>query len=245
MFSFKPSRTHSTRRRIHAMNYSKSAISQPDIQNIIRTRTSALIRSIAQQTSSTGRPNGKSSPLVVRNLFRALQADIFTAFAFSESVGTNFLGNLTVGRANTTEQLGMGVIDLCHEDKRDAYFFWESESPFKYLAHLVGWDWPVAHVNMETWVLNLISAYESMAQALLKERGPDNKPLRTNGSVYGKMMAWSHPETGRRLSWDERASEIMDHIGLYPRCIPVLVAPSDRRPSQWLVKILSLLFWNT
>jgi len=217
MFSFKSSRAHSTRRRIYAMNYSKSAISQPNIQNIIKTRTSSLIRFIAQQTSSTGRPNGKSSPLVVRNLFRALQTDIFTAFVFSESVGTNFLGNLTVGRANTTEQLGMGVIDLCHEDKRDAYFLWESESPFKSLAHLVGWDWPVAHENMETWVLNLISAYESRAQASTQDSSAENKPLRTDRSVYGKMMAWSHPETGRPLSWDERASEVMDHIGLSSR----------------------------
>lgn len=214
MFSFKSRRAHSTRRRIYAMNYSKSSISKPNIQHIIKRRSSSLIRFIAQQTSSTGRPNGKSSPLVVRNLFRALQADIITAFVLSESIGTNFLGNLTVGRANTAEQLGMTVTDLFHDDKRDAYFFWESESPFKSLAHLLGWDCPIAHANAETWVSHLISAYEGKAQALLQGSNPENKPPRAEGSVYGKMMAWSHPDTGRRLSWDERASEIMDHIGL-------------------------------
>ena len=244
MFCLKSSRAHSTRRRIYAMNYSKSAISQPNIQEIIKTRSSSLIRFIAQQKSSTGRPNGKSSPLAVRNLFRALQADIFTAFAFSSSIGTNFLGNLNVGRANSAEQLGMGVIDLFHEDKRDAYFFWESESPFKSLAHLIGWDWPVAHQNAETWVFNLISSYESRTQ-LLKGSNPDNKPPRADGSVYGKLMAWTHPETGRGLTWDERASEIMDHIGSSPKCVRILVASSDRRAIQKLDKTLFPLFWST
>ena len=213
MFSFVSSQAHSKRRRIYATSYSKSSISQPNVQDIIKTRTSLLNRFIAQQTGSAGRPNRKSSPLVVRNLFRALQADIFTAFVFSESTGTNFLGNLTVGRANTAEQLGMGVIDLFHEDKRDGYFFWESESPFKFLAHLFGWDWPVAHESAESWVSSLMSAYESGVQALLQESSLEKKPPRANGSVYGKIMAWSHPETGSRLTWDERASEIMDHIG--------------------------------
>lgn len=213
MFSFKSSREHISRRRIYAMNYSKSAISRPEIQELIRRRVSSLIHFISQQTNSTGRPYGKTSPLVVRNPFRALQADTFTAFAFSQSVGTNFLGNLTVGRANTTEQLGMGVIDLSHEDKRDAYFFWESEWPFKSLARLIGWNWPIAHEDMETWVLSLISAYESKAQASIQGSSAENKAPRAAVSVYGKMMAWSHPETGRQLSRDERASEIMDHIG--------------------------------
>ena len=219
MFSFKSSRAHSTRRRIYAMNYSKSGISQPNVQRIIKSRISLLTRFVAQQTSSTGRANGKSSPIAVRNLFRALQADIFTAFVFSDSVGTNFLGNLTVGRANTTEQLGLGVIDLFHEDKRDAYFFWESESPFKTFARLFGWDGRAAHANAEKWVSNLISAHENSMQTSPQGLDGGAKPRLGDGSVHAKMIAWTHPEKGRRLSWDERASEIMDHIGSSSRSI--------------------------
>lgn len=220
MFSFKSSQAHITRRRIYAMNYSKSAISQPHVQNIIKTRISTLIRFIAQQTSSTSRTDGKSSPLVVRNLFRALQADVFTAFAFSETVGTNFLDNLGVGRANTSEELGMDLIDLFHEDKRDAFFFWESESPFKYFARLLGWDGPVAHMNAETWVSNLISRYEASLQVSPKDMHPMNQKRLGDNSVYGKMLVWRNTQTGRPLSWEERASEMMDHVGSSSPNIP-------------------------
>ncbi|KAI9851005.1 MAG: hypothetical protein M1830_006931 [Pleopsidium flavum] len=211
MFSFKSSQAHITRRRIYAMNYSKSTISQPHVQNIIKTRISQLIRFIAQQARSTGRMDGKGSPFVVRNLLRALQADVFTAFAFSETVGTNFLNNLDVSRANTSEELGMDVIDLFHEDKRDDFFFWESESPFKYLARLLGWDGPIAHNNAETWVSNLVSGYEASLQVAPKDMHPVVQKRLGNNSVYGKMLVWKNPQTGRQLSWEERASEIMDH----------------------------------
>lgn len=220
MFSFKSSQAHITRRRIYARNYSKSAISQQNVQSIIKTRISKLILFIAQQATSLDGSYNESSLLVVRNLCRALQADVFTAFAFSELVGTNFLENLKAGRANTAQELGMDTIDLFHEDKRDTFFFWESESPFKHLARLLGWDGPVAHTNAETWVSNLISAFEANFQISPKNMHPTAQQRLGDSSVYGKMLLWSHPQTARQLSWEERASEIMDHIGVDPLSLP-------------------------
>lgn len=209
MFSFGPAQAHAQRRRVLASAYSKTSISHSQVQNIIKTRTTTLLRFIAGQISNE---IGVSGPLVVRNVFRALQADIFTAFAFSEKEGTSFLDRLRSG-ANTMEDLGMEMMDLCHDERRDTFLFWESEKPFKYIGRFVATNGPVAHTKAQRWLSGLIAKYEANLQS--DERAYLDKPLSGfSYSPYRKMFVWRNSGTGRQLSWNERASEIMDHCGL-------------------------------
>ena len=181
------------------------------MQNIIKSRTVTLRRFVDEQVSNENSSFGKSGPLVVRNMFRALQADIFTAFAFSEKDGTSFLERLRSG-ANTMEDLGMEMMDLCHDERRDTFFFWESETPFKYIGRFVARNAPIAHAKAQRWLSELIAKYEANLQSEEKEC-PDERLSGSNYSPYRKMMAWRNPETGQPLSWNQRASEIMDHCG--------------------------------
>ncbi len=212
MFSFGPAQAHAKRRRVFASAYSKTSISQSQVQNIVKTRTATLLRFIDGQISNENTVFGISGPLVVRNVFRALQADVFTAFAFSEKDGTSFLDRLRSG-ANTMKDLGMEIMDLCHDERRDTFFFWESEIPFKYIGRFIATNGPIAHAKAQRWLSGLIAKYEAKLQ--LEERDYPDKPLSGfKYSPYRKMLAWRNSETGRQLSWNERASEIMDHCGL-------------------------------
>ena len=212
MFSMGPRQSHAKRRRIFASAYSKTSISHFHVQNIIKTRTATLLRFIDQQISTEDFSFGKSGPLVIRNMFRALQADIFTAFAFSEKDGTSFLERLKSG-ANTIEDLGMESMDLCHDEKRDPFFFWESETPFKHIGRFIVAEGPAIHAKAQRWLSGLMAKYESKLQAEEKNN-PDEALSGFNYSPYRKMLTWRNPDTGRPLSWVERASEIMDHCGL-------------------------------
>lgn len=225
MFSFGSRQAHAKRRRVFATAYSKTSISHFEVQNIIKTRTATLLRFIEKQISNGNSSFGKSGPLVVRNMFRALQADIFTAFAFSEIDGTSFLDRLRSG-ANTMEDLGMEMMDLCHDERRDTFFFWESEIPFKYIGRFVATDGPVAHAKAQRWLSELIGNYEANLQS--EETGYPDEPL--YGSIYSpyrKMLAWRSPDTGRPLNWNERASEIMDHFGLALKVAEILFKPPN------------------
>ena len=207
MFSFQSSQQHSTRRRIYAKHYSKSAISRPHVQTIVRTRVSKLLHFLADQTNRSSL--GKSSPLVVCNLFRALEVDIVTAFAFSELDGTNYLDRLDQSGNHKIEDLGMQTIDLFHEDKRGEFFFWEAESPVKAFNHIFAPQGQVAHQNAEKWVSNIIDAAESRYNSI---SCPLEKEWLFGNSVYGKLLAW-RDQKNEALTWRERASEIMDHVG--------------------------------
>ncbi len=212
MFSFGPRQAHAKRRRIFASAYSKTSISHFRVQNIIKTRNAKLLRFIDEQISNANSSSGKTGPLVVRNIFRALQADTFTAFTFFEQNGTSFLDRLKSG-ANTMEDLGMEMMDLCHDERRDTFFFWESETPFKYISRLVARNGPIAHAKAQTWLSGLIAIYEATLQP--EEEGRSDEPLAGfSCSPFWKMSTWRHPETGRPLDWNERASETMDHCGL-------------------------------
>ena len=190
------------------------------MQYIIKTRTGTLLRFIDEQVSTEDASFGKSGPLVVRNMFRALQADIFTAFAFSEADGTTFLERLRSG-ANTMEDLGMESMDLCHDERRDPYFFWESEAPFKYIGRFVVTEGPIAHAKAQRWLSGLITKYELKLQSEQKTH-PDEPLSGFNYGPYRKMLTWRNPDTGRPLSWTERASEIMDHCGWALKVLEIL-----------------------
>ena len=210
MFSYQSSKAHKERRRIFASAYSKTAVMQPSVQSLIKERTSKLLHYLDQQMSPAHADTGTSGPIVVRNVFRALQADVFTAFAFSESEGTTFLDNLRTG-PNTMEDLGMGMMDLCHEDRRDAYFFWESERPFKHFPYFLGRSGPLAHKKAETWLSELARKYESRACTISTTEPVECKLQRHDQSPYKKICQWRDPKTGKGLTFNERASEILDH----------------------------------
>ena len=165
---------------------------------------------LERQSSSNATFHGSSGPVVVRNVYRALQADLFTAFAFAEGEGTHFLDHLGEG-PNTVEDLGMGMMDLFHDEKRDDFFFWESERPFKYISKFLARNGPKSHEKAQRWLMELVRPHETR----LKSRNPvKSTDLRQfNGGVYEKLMFYKNPETGSPLDWTERASEIMDHAG--------------------------------
>lgn len=206
MFSFSSSRAHKQRRRVFASAYSKSAIAHFQVQQLIKARTAKLRRFIDRQADSDRFSPGKTGPIVVRNIFRALQADVFTAFAFSEHEGTRYLDKLEEG-ANTLEDMDMGMMDLCHDDRRERYFFWESEKPFKYVAHFIDRNGPIAHKTAERWITELATRYET------RINGKKSQSSVGATGVYGKMLYWKEPGSGLSLSPDERVSEMLDHTG--------------------------------
>lgn len=211
MFSIASTQAHAKRKRIFASAYSKSAISQYRAQNIIKSRTAKVLDFIGQQTSTNASPLGKSGPVIVRNVFRALQADIFTAFAFSETNGTKFLENLKAG-PNTLEDLGMDMMDLFHDDKRESFFFWESEIPIKFLGRFIRPNGLAAHIRGQRWLGEIICRYETKNK--IKDVEGDEQQLeKLECGTYNKLLQWRSPETGKSLDWNERASEIMDHMG--------------------------------
>lgn len=211
MFSITSTQAHAKRKRIFASAYSKSTISQHRAQNIIKSRTAKVLKFIGQQTSTNASSLGKSGPVIVRNVFRALQADIFTAFAFSETDGTKFLENLKTG-PNTLENLDMDMMDLFHDDKRESFFFWESEIPIKYFSRFIKPNGLAAHIRGQRWLGEIISRYETINKT--KDMEGDEQQLgRLECGTYKKLLRWRNPETGKPLDWNERASEIMDHMG--------------------------------
>ena len=220
MFSFASSQAHKQRRRVFAATYSKSGIAKQRVQNLLKARTAKLLHFIDHQSSSDGFSAGKTGPLVVRNLFRALQADIFTAFLFSEEEGTTFLDNLKVG-PNTMEDLGMGMLDLCHDEKRDRYFFWESESPFKYIVHAIDRNAPIAHLKAQAWLAELAHKFEESERLAKRDNCAQEEMRYSDQGVYSKLLHWEDVN-GRPLSFEERASEVLDHIGqlIQPLILP-------------------------
>ena len=217
MFSYQSSQAHRERRRIFASTYSKTAISQSTVQTLMKKRISKLLRYLENQMDHATEKTGSSDPVVVRHVFRSLQADIFTAFAFSEAEGTTFLDNLKVG-PYTMEDLGMGMMDLCHEDRRDAYFFLESETPFKYLLYPFHRSGHLAHTKTEVWLAELARKYELTTLSDFSTECVDCKPHlgdiepHSRNSPYKKLCQWRDSMTGDSLTFKERASEILDHI---------------------------------
>ena len=214
MFSSTSNRAHSSRKRIFASAYSKTAVTSDRVQNLIKSRVAKVVNFLERQTSSNDTFHGDSGPIVVRNVFRALQADVFTAFAFDEDEGTEFLDHLQSG-PNTLEDLGMSEMDLFHDEKRDEFFFWESEQPFKYIGKFLARAGPGSHARAQRWLMELIKPYEAKFQSRQPIASSEKSIKQFNGGVYEKLMLYKNPGTGHPLDWTERASEIMDHAGSY------------------------------
>lgn len=215
MFSFTSGQAHTKRKRIFASAYSKTSIAQHRVQDIIKSRVGKLTKFIESQTSNSETSHG-SEPIVVHHLFRALQADIFTAFAFSDAEGSFFLDNLRKG-SNTMEELGMGSMDLFHDDRRDTFFFWESETPFKYIGRFMARNGNQAHVTAQQWLLAFVARYEARVGSSGKLNDFEREIGTFNCSVYDKLLYYRHPETGKTLGRTERASEVMDHASMMSR----------------------------
>ena len=208
MFSFIRRSTHLARKRMFAPVYSRSSIHTPRVQHILRTRTAKLTRFLSSQITAS--PTGKSGHLIPRNVLRALGADIFTAFAFSDAEGTDFLRELNAG-ANTMEDLGMDIWELWHEDKRDSFFFFESQPELKRFANFLMPHGRNVHQKFEAWVVSIMKHYEARVSSYLKTESEDLES--SEGGVYWRLLTQKNSGTRKSLSWNERASEIMDHMG--------------------------------
>ena len=175
----------------------------------------------------------QGGPVIIRNVTRALEADIYTAFAFSENEGTNYLANLRPG-ANTVDDTGMGQIDLFHDEKRDPYWFWESEAPslFRYVFPYVSRGGQSIHAKAEKWISDLMSHYEEGMKT--SKEAPE--------STYGKMFSWRDVETGKPLTRKERASEIMDDCREFDPALSLEFHADS--PPQLLDRTLCRLPWN-
>ena len=102
-------------------------------------------------------------------------------------------------------------LDLCHDDKRDAYFFLESETPFRYIARRFDSKIRVAHGKAEQWLSGLARSFEEPTM----EDSQDSKDGIVRDSshgVYSKLWQWADVDGGQ-LTFEERASEVMDHMG--------------------------------
>lgn len=212
MFSSSDKHFHSKRRRIFASNYSKTAVSQPRTYEIIKKCTSKVANFLEYATTETQTSRGLSRPITIRNIFRALQSDVFTAFAFSEEAETRYLDGLDE-KSHSLEELGMADMDLLHDEKRDRVFCWESETPLKYIGRLFGWHGPELHRKAQKWVLRIIQQHESSLQTKSAELNHREALKPFDSTVYESLRTCQDRETGQNLTLEERASEIMDHAG--------------------------------
>ena len=221
MFSFVPRSTHLARKRIFAPVYSRSSTHGPRVQHILSTRTAMLTQFLSNQTSVS--PTGRSGNLIPRNFIRALGTDVFTAFAFSDAESTTYLNELRAG-ANTMKELGMDIWELWHEDKRDSFFFFESEPGLQVFRSFFAPHGRDIHVRFETWVESVMRQYEARVSSCFKseceEKGSSEQ------GVYWRLLTYRSPTTRQPLSWHERASEIMDHMGT-PVFFPLSFTPSS------------------
>lgn len=208
MFSFTSRTRHLARKRVFAPVYSRSSIHSSRVQHILKTRTTKLTRFLLHQTSASR--TGKSGHLIPRNFIRPLGTDIFTAFAFSDVEGTKFLDGLRTG-ANTMQDLGMDNWELWHEDKRDSFFFFESQPELKCFANLFAPHGRSIHARFEAWVEAVVEQYEARVSSYLKVESEEKE--NSEYGVYWRLLTYKNPATRQHLSWQERASEIMDHMG--------------------------------
>lgn len=211
MFSCQSSKSHRERRRIFATACSKTAVSQPSVQILIKQHVANLLRYLDQQASLGFATSGTSGPVIVRQVFRALQADIFTYSVFSKTEGTTFLDKLD-GCPHTMEEVDMRAVHMGHEDRRDAYFFWESEKPFKYIQCILNRSGISAHKRAEAWLKELARKYESQLSIEVTTQFADQKLRSLEQGPYRKICLWKDSTTGRGLTFTERTSEILDHI---------------------------------
>ena len=116
--------------------------------------------------------------------------------------------------ANTLEDLGMDMMDLFHDDRRDSFFFWESERPFKHFCRIIKPNVLLGHKRAQEWLGDIISRYETRNKGT-KDTGNEKVTIESfEGGTYKKLLTWRNPEIGKPLDWNERASKIIDHMGI-------------------------------
>ena len=208
MFSFILRSCHIARKRIFAPVYSRSSMHSPRVQHILKTQTAKLAHFLSNQVTASS--TGKSGHLIPRNFIRALGADVFTTFAFSDAEGTNFVDGLQAG-ANTMEELDMDIWELWHEDKRDSFFFFESQPELKRFTDFFAPHGRDIHVRFEAWVASVMKQYEARVSSRSKVKSEETECAEQG--VYWRLLTHKSPITQQPLSWHERASEIMDHMG--------------------------------
>lgn len=243
LVTFTCTQAHARCRRIFASTYSKTAIYHPRTQKIT-SRTEKLLKYIHHcSTLTSAAPGSNSPPIVVWQAFPALQVDIFKAFAFSEAHGTEFLGNtnpsLRKGNDDGNNDTNpMSVLDLFHDEKRAEYFFRESECLHFLKGFYLCWTKPVgygAHLKAQKWMGEIIASYEggkggkmgSDHDGYLRREENYDGDDGVDCSTYQKLLRRRNPDTGRGLDWNDRASEIMDHISkFHPPRLPPFFFPT-------------------
>ena len=206
MFTVQSSKAHTARRRLFAKDYSKSNISSSYVQAIIHNKVSQLQSFLTHHVTST--PN---VPLVVRNVFRALQIDTVTAFAFSTDDATNHLGKLSSKSHNTIDDLALDPLESFYDERNQDFFFWEVEAPFRYFRKFFAPKGIEAQKKSETWMNRMIARFETRLHACATP-AEQRKLIAT--SVYGKMYQ------SQTLSKNEMAGEILDHVGAGQENLP-------------------------
>lgn len=105
----------------------------------------------------------------------------------------------------------MDIWELWHEDKRDSFFFFESQPELKRFTDIFAPHGRDIHVRFEAWVVSVMKQYEARVSSRSKVK---NKEIEcAEQGVYWRLLKHKSPITKQPLSWNERVSEIMDHIG--------------------------------
>ncbi|MCJ1356842.1 MAG: hypothetical protein MMC33_006838 [Icmadophila ericetorum] len=220
MFTFQSGQDHQNRRRIYMKNYNRTAIFGAHCQHIIRSRSTKLLNFLLNQTS---KESPTTRPFLARNLCRALQLDVVTAFTFSDTDGTKFLDRLDSSLYNTVEEVGLEVIDLFYDERNGSYLFWEIESPFKYLINFfskISRESKAAHRRAESWTSGLISQFEARYRNCKDET---ERQRLVESSIYGKMLIHQPSNGSEQLRWEKRAAEILDHVGAGQENLPAVL----------------------
>ena len=210
MFSFQNRTEHTKRKRLIAPAYSKSSMCAPRVQGIIRKRVQKLVCFLDSQTASVSEDH-RSDILIPRNIFRAMAVDIITAFALSESASTDFLDRLRNG-PNTMREIGMDDFALWNQDERDECFFFESQPEFKPFLSFFAPEAQSMHARMEVNIARLIQIHKEEFSQSAAGGGKVTAP--GEQGPYSRLFRGKNPLSGESLGWHERASEILDHIGM-------------------------------
>ena len=210
MFSFQSRSEHARRNRLLAPAYSKSSICAPRAQSITRAKVQSLFHFLRSQTDDNLNEH-VTQTLIPRNIFRALAVHIITAFALSETLGTNCLCRLRPG-PNTMQSIGLDEFSLWNQDERDDFSFFESQPECRLFLKFPAPRAEAAHWMMERHISRLVERYDkelSDGLTTSEVKGP---------SQIGPYYCLSQSKTlflRERLDRRQRASEILDHIGTF------------------------------
>lgn len=131
----------------------------------------------------------------------------------------------------------MEVWELWHEDKRDSFFFFESQPGFKRFVNFFAPHGRSIHARFEAWVVAVMKQYEARVSPCLKVESEEMEI--SEQGVYWRLLTYRSPNSEQPLSWNERASEIMDHMGAPgpdPHTIPASCIQHDPKPGTLITR---------